>query len=313
MLPRRGLPVFPLVPFPPLTGVGGPVSMRFALPRQVRHCNFQGPPRVSHALRTVNGRSMMDGVANGKAGSERLDAFARRLSQHFSLSAGDESVLAALSRNAARVPKGRVLKRYHEPESDALLVLGGMAVRSRTSADGERCVVGFLLPGELSVTCRGGEGRANYELHALVASEVALIPRQRLHALELRHPRLTEFIGWSAQGEINALQDRLVSICLGTVEDRIMHLLTDLYRRMAAIGEAGNGRVTLPIRQYDIANAVGATSVHVCKTLARMAQEGRLQHRRAGPALEFVLPELAFDDVARRHSFAGLALARTQG
>lgn len=231
----------------------------------------------------------MKGEKSPKINGTTADAHVRRMAKHFALSAEDHSLLGELARHSKSVLRGQVLRKTAENNEAAVLLLRGFAYRQVYTEDGGRRVIGFLLPGEMSFTQSGSTRRTNYELVAAVRSEVAIIARSRLTELEASFPQFSNFLGWGTQREIDALQNRLATICGGSAEERILQLLRNLYRRMEEIGEARDGKLRLPLTQSDLANAVGLSSVHVSKTLARLRNEGRLSTSRGDGKTEFAI------------------------
>ena len=82
-----------------------------------------------------------------------------------------------------------------------------------------------------------------------------------------------------------------------TALERIARLLLELYRRQERLGLLENGVMRCPLRQQDIGDALGLTSVHVSRTLAELKADG---------LLELHASELRILDRTRIRSLVGL-------
>jgi CRP-like cAMP-binding protein len=71
------------------------------------------------------------------------------------------------------------------------------------------------------------------------------------------------------------LDERLTDLGRRNAEERMLHLFLDIHERQAqrhAID--ADGSYAFPLRQEDIADALGLTTVHVSRTLATLKKKG---------------------------------------
>lgn len=190
-----------------------------------------------------------------------------------SLSAEERAAIEALRPAIRRLQVGQVLYEQGDSSEFVYLLIDGWAFRYRTLGDGRRQIVDFTLPGAL---LGFGPGRImSHGVEARTVCDLCVIPRARFDALLLQVPTLAvRLIQTLAQNEAIALE-RLMTIGRQSARERIAHLLVELVARARQSGlKASDKGFTLPLTQTHIADAIGLTSVHVCRTLAELRKDG---------------------------------------
>jgi len=182
--------------------------------------------------------------------------------------------------NAAR-PSFRTLKvgetlYFQGDESRYIyLLLDGWAFRHQSLEDGRRQILDFALAGAVfgfpapSVLTHGVE--------ALTPCTFSVFTRDNLFDLLQRVPVLgLRFIEVLAGAEARAYE-HLTSVGRRTARERVANLLMELLLRIRRVEPAGStARMTLPLMQPHIADALGLASETVCRTLAAMRKDGVL-------------------------------------
>ncbi len=190
-----------------------------------------------------------------------------------SLSVEERTALEALRPAVRRLQVGQVLYEQGDASEFVYLLIDGWAFRYRTLGDGRRQIVDFTLPGAL---LGFGPGRVmSHGVEARTVCDLCVIPRARFDALLLQVPTLAiRLIQTLAQNEAIALE-RLMTIGRQSARERIAHLLVELVARARQSGlKVTDKGFTLPLTQTHIADAIGLTSVHVCRTLAELRKDG---------------------------------------
>lgn len=205
----------------------------------------------------------------------QFDSFLGRLPGGRAFDDGDRAALRTLARYAKAFPDKHVFQHYGDEKPDAVLILDGMAVRVRVSEKGHRRILGFVLPGELSIAPTTAPF-ANYELVALGPCIAVRLPWRDLKVLERDHTNIRRFLEWYAHKEICSLENKFVAMSGAPVEEKLRYLLEDIYSRLEKVDKAVDRRMSLPLRQRDLADAVGASIVQVSKVLSRMRRNGVL-------------------------------------
>ncbi len=75
------------------------------------------------------------------------------------------------------------------------------------------------------------------------------------------------------------LREWLVNVGGRNAYARVAHLLCELYVRMGNVGLVTDGRMSLPLTQADLGQALGLTPVHVNRMLSQLRGKGLVTFR----------------------------------
>ena len=155
------------------------------------------------------------------------------------------------------------------------LLLDGWAFRHQSLEDGRRQILDFALSG--AVFGFPTTDTQTHGVETLTPCTFSVFARGHLFDLLQRIPVLgLRFIETMAGAEARAY-DHLTSVGRRTARERVAHLLMELLLRVRRVQAASDGaRMTLPLMQPHIADALGLASETVCRTLAAMRRDGVL-------------------------------------
>jgi CRP/FNR family transcriptional regulator, anaerobic regulatory protein len=153
------------------------------------------------------------------------------------------------------------------------LLLDGWAFRHQSLEDGRRQILDFALPG--SAFGLAGSAMATHGVEALTPCRFSVFGRDNLCALMQQVPVLAlRFIELLAGAEARAFE-HLTSIGRRAARERVANLMLELLLRARQLNSTGQTpRMTLPLMQPHIADALGLASETVCRTLAAMRKDG---------------------------------------
>ena len=205
------------------------------------------------------------------------------------VSAGLEPRLAdlldAMPHRIVQVEPRRPFREPGGPGNEVMFVRSGILAKFKPDASGGRQIVALRFPGE-GILPRSGE--AHYGIQAVVRSEVMIGQARDFDPLVQQNPELQEFFRRLLQRNEEIGYEWLVNCGRRDATARVAHLLCETAVRM----NAGNGRLTNPFTQQQIADITGQTSVNVNRVLADMERQGLI--RRKGRDIEFVdWPEMS--------------------
>jgi CRP-like cAMP-binding protein len=180
--------------------------------------------------------------------------------------------------DAAR-PSVRTLKAgeslYFQGDAcrNVYLLLDGWAFRHQSLEDGRRQILDFVLPG--SAFGLAGSGVTMHGVEALTPCRFSVFGRDNLSALMQQVPVLAlRFIELLAGAEARAFE-HLTNVGRRSARERVANLICELLVRARQQSAAGQTpRMTLPLMQPHIADALGLASETVCRTLAAMRKDG---------------------------------------
>lgn len=177
------------------------------------------------------------------------------------------SEIAALARDAAVVVYARrSVKLIDDDASHVWFLLEGGLKICRASMLGQRLIEAILGPGDAFGRLSSVTQTAAYEVHALEASRVAAIPRDRFEALLRRHPQLGFAVLQQLETRQRTLVRRLESLVFKDVHARVAETLLELAREHGDPCEHGFA-IDVRITQQDIAELVGASRQMVNRVL----------------------------------------------
>lgn len=152
--------------------------------------------------------------------------------------------------------------------------LDGMGLRYKTLAEGERQVISFVLPGDFIGLQAGVMHEMQHSVEATTAMTLCVFDRKALWRLFRDHPERAYDLTWIAALEEHLLGESLAILGQMSGIERIARAFVRLHDRAAALGLARGGRMELPYRQQDLADALGLSLVHTNKTLRRLREAG---------------------------------------
>lgn len=154
----------------------------------------------------------------------------------------------------------------------------GWAVRFTQLADGRRQILSLVLPGDLFSPRLLFERTLQSAIQALTPVRFSRLPRAALRERLVTEPGMLEAFASSCLADCEATDELLADLGQRTAEERIARLLlriADLYRSRNVAKEAQ--RIPFPMRQQDIADMVGLTSVHVSRVVRKLRHSGLIE------------------------------------
>lgn len=172
------------------------------------------------------------------------------------------------------IEAGRTILMQGAQSPQFYTVLRGQGLRHKTLEDGRRQVISFVMPGDLVGLQAVVMGEMQHSVEASVETTLCVFDRAGLWDLFSNQPKRSYSLTWLSAVEENFLGETLATLGQRDASQRIAWALVRLHERLMALGMGQNGRVPLPWRQQDLADAVGLSLVHTNKTLARLRDSG---------------------------------------
>ena len=191
---------------------------------------------------------------------------------------------AAVDRRMPFRPR-QVLVRENVPVSQCTLVLSGFVQRFKDTAQGRRQVLAIHLPGDFVDLHSFPLKRLEHTVGAITAGEVGIMSHQAVRELIAKSPTIAELFWRSTMIDAATNREWLLSLGARSAAERLAHLFCELYLRLARIGMASDGHITLPLTQVDLAEATGLTPVHTNRMLRKLRLEGLLTFNQGDVAI----------------------------
>jgi CRP-like cAMP-binding protein len=206
-------------------------------------------------------------------------SFARKLAHFIELSEIEQEVLRSIPADLRQVEAHHDIVADGSWATELSLLIEGFACRYQLVAGGKRQITALLIPGDICDLRALLTGRMDHAVAALNHCRVAAIPRQKLFDTMEKYPRIELALWRDTMLDAALYRQWLVNLGRRTAPQRIAHLLCELWTRLDAIGRAQVATYELPITQYDLADAMGLSLVHVNKSLKRLREDGLITFR----------------------------------
>lgn len=204
------------------------------------------------------------------------NAFTRKLSRFVDLSHEEIAVLEQLSANPERRQRGSDLVRQGDRTGVVNLLLRGWAYRYKVLKDGQRQIVGYLLPGDICDLHIALLEETEHSIGLLTDAQVVQIPLGVINEVMEQNRGIERALWCSTLVDEAILREWLTNMGQRDAFSRIAHHLCELWHRMLAIGLVSDHEFDLPLTQEVLGDTLGLTSVHVNRTLKRLREEGLL-------------------------------------
>ena len=196
----------------------------------------------------------------------------RKLAGYAHLEDEDKRVLDDIIQDVRSVPAHTDLAKEGEKSSLVHLVLEGFACRYKFTAEGNRQIMAFLVPGDLCDLHVVVLKQMDHSIATISPCKVVDIPREQILSL-LERPRLSLAMMCATLVDAAVLREWLVNIGQRPARQRLAHVLCELLLRLRIVGLADKG-YELPLSQTDLANTIGTSPVHLNRVLQDLRREG---------------------------------------
>ena len=177
-----------------------------------------------------------------------------------------------------RVTAGSDIVAEGTGSPQCIIVQHGWVAPYKLLPDGRRQLLDLLLKYDGIQICRDNHGCASHSVVALTDAHIlqgSADDLARTGALRRGSDLCTPPLFAEQQ---RRMMDRMAILGHGRAAERLASCLLDLWRRQRARGHVDEtGACPIPIRQSDLGDAVGLTSVHVCRTLTIFRRLGLLE------------------------------------
>jgi CRP-like cAMP-binding protein len=206
-------------------------------------------------------------------------SFARKLAHFIQLSKQEVDVLRSIPTEVRDVRAHTDIVADGEWPAELSLITEGFACRYKLLSGGQRQIMAFLIPGDICDLRALLTGKMDHAVAALNPCRIATISRQKIFDAMEKYRRIELALWRDTMLDAALYRQWLINLGRRTAEQRIAHLLCEIWTRLHAIGRAQDAAYELPITQSDLADAVGFSLVHVNKSLRSLREDGLITFR----------------------------------
>lgn len=199
---------------------------------------------------------------------------ARKLGVFVALTTEELEVLGRLHQRRRTFVAGIDLVHQGQSDQAAYILADGWVCSYKLQADGSRQIVDFQIPGDFL-------GLRSVLLHT---SDHGIVPIVNIEAAEVllgdlldafaRTPRLAAAVLWAASRDEAMVVEHLVGLGRRAADQRMAHFLLELGARLALIGRGSKAGFACPLTQYELADTLGLSAVHVNRVLRKLREQG---------------------------------------
>jgi len=167
------------------------------------------------------------------------------------------------------------LYRQGDMNHELFVLREGWVMLTRLSEDGKRQVFRSVLPGELLGFQQHLHGPAIYSAIALLDSIVCRVPN--IVRVCSTQPEFGLSLASAEACDMMLTEMYLANITHRNARERIAFMVLELYHRLRRLGLNKGYSIQFPLKQEDIADTLGLTTIHVNRTLHTLKNEGLLE------------------------------------
>lgn len=203
-----------------------------------------------------------------------------KLEQFTRLSLADREALRQITARRREVAIGEDIAREGDDLGSVQIILSGWACRYKLLSDGRRQIVGIFLPGDLCGTHVRALLEMDHSIGALTSVTLAEVDADRLADIAARHPRIGKALWWDILASASIQREWTVNLGQRDAPERLGHLFCELHERLRSLGLTQGENCDMPLRQADLAEAMGLTNVHINRSLQALRGQGLIVLKR---------------------------------
>ena len=196
-----------------------------------------------------------------------------RLGHLLHLSSGEAACLSDLQRNPVRVKAGTVLIEEGRAAACVFILMSGWACSYKQLSRGSRQIISFPLPGDIIGLGGVLMRTSDQSCAALTDAEVSCVDVGHMMTVFAKCPRLIAAFLGSASRDHAMIVEHLVNVGRRSAVERVAHCVLELGQRLQLVGLASKAGYECPLTQYDLADALGLSPIHVNRVLRRLREQ----------------------------------------
>lgn len=222
--------------------------------------------------------------------------FTDKLSGFASLSAAEIAALEKATSRPRELPGKSDLIREGDRPGSMFVILEGWACRYKILPGGTRQILAFLMPGDTCDLHIDLLAEMDHSIQTIGPAVVSTIEGQEVERLLDQHRGIARAMYISQLIDEGTMRAWITSIGRRNSIERLAHLLCEMYLRARSIGLIKDDRLSMPLSQTLLADALGMTPVHLNRVLKKL---------RAVDAVVLERTRLTIADPDRLARFAG--------
>ncbi|CAO4183422.1 cAMP-binding protein [Methylorubrum aminovorans] len=214
------------------------------------------------------------------AAPEALEALIRKLQSTSILTEEERQAIRRLPASIRLLVPGQDLVEDGERPAHCGLLVEGWSYRYKLLDEGRRQIISFHVAGDTPDLQSLHLGTLDHGVGALTPCAFALIPHENLKRLTSAFPDVAALLWRETLVDAGIFRTWITAMGRRSAYGRIAHLFCELYLRQEAVGLAADHRCPMPLRQTDLADATGLTTVHISRVLKALRDDNLITFER---------------------------------
>ena len=204
---------------------------------------------------------------------------ATKLTSFIQLNTRELACLAELQSSPLHFERGSELMFQGEQSQVGYVLQSGWGCSFKILPSGERQIITFPVPGDCvglrSVLLR----TSDHSFSAVTDIVVSRVEVPRMLQLFAEFPHIGSAILWATSRDEAITVEHLASIGRRSALERTGHFFLELRARLRLAGVAQGDAFFCPLTQYDLADALGLSAIHVNRVLRELREQELLTFR----------------------------------
>lgn len=201
-----------------------------------------------------------------------LQLLVLKLNSRMQLAYSDQAALLDLNYRLRSFHADEYILREDERPGPCLLLIDGLAMRTKISSDGSRQITSIHLPGDMLDLQHLYLDYADHSIQALSSCRVAEVERAAVQHLMETLPSLMQALTIEIASEASIQREWTLNIGRRSGRARIAHLICEFAYRHGLREPNPDYEVILPMTQDQLGDAAAITSVHVNRMLKELTE-----------------------------------------
>jgi len=186
-------------------------------------------------------------------------------------------LLAAFTQYGRRFTKDSTLLLEGDECRAVYYVLAGWLTLSKALEEGQNQIIDFALPGDIVEAAAADGKMASVSVEALTEGVLAAFPSHKWENMICDLPELHRLAHRVEAARQARRAERMLRLGKGSAEMRLAYAIVEFCIRIDSVSDAEVPEFHIPLTQQQLGDYVGLSSVHVCRTIRRLARNGILE------------------------------------
>jgi len=206
------------------------------------------------------------------------------LLHHAAQSEEDKAVLGKLVFVRKTCPAHTDIATDGDERDRTFIVRNGWTVLYRLLSNGERQIIDFPIAGDV-ISLHAAKHGVQPSFMALTEATVLEISTVSLITAASRSRHLADVLFAESARQKAILVEHLFNLGRRSALSRVAHLLLEIGTRLNMVGLAEPDSYECPLTQYDLADALGLTAIHVNRMLRELRRSDLLHFHKSSVGL----------------------------